>query len=518
MKKRMKQLAALATLLMLVFGGCGKETEAPVVTEEPEIVEEAVETEEVSEEVPAGEEIVAEFPLSIHINTNRKTYYNEESEDAYLYLQYCDVEVETTEYTKLERNIENWSMERSEELRRFYQSFEEPTSEEVQNSENSYTYTLHQYLTIARADSAVVSLLDDTYQYISGNESSTFYRKGINFDSESGKRLGLSDIFYDYEGFIESAKVRIVEELESDYSEQLYEDYLTTVENLWQEESEPEWYLDASGIVIVLQQLSVGPYSVGTPEICLPYTEFASYIKTAYLPGNQEGVALFKQNQEVYLSLPGAEEEVPMMLRSELKDDFMYNSLWLGNDEEQLQDYVVVQNAYIVRTDGEIYCMVEVDEASDDYKTYIFRVTEGTLEKVDEIYAAIDMGNISAYEIRMETAIYFLGTYGGVKSYHFDENGDFVTEDSEYLLYKNEYALTTTVDLPVTLEGAQSILPAGSHIILNATDDETYVKFTIQETGQTGVLQAERDENDYYNLSINGMNENDCFEFLPYAG
>lgn len=514
MKKKLKQLAVVAVGLMLVFGGCSKEKEDPVIKEETENDEEIEKiTEESAEEIPEDliEETDQELPLSIRIQTNHKTYYKEGSEEAYLYLQYCDVEVEGTEYYKLKSNLENWSMKRSEELRGQYEAFEGK-----QTNESTDVCSIYQTVTTARADSAIVSLLDDTCQYTSGDEYSMFYREGINFDSKTGKRLELEDIFYDYDGFIESAQERIIYELEENYGDELNEDYKMTVEELWKDHKAPEWYLDASGVVIVLEQFSVGSYSIGTPEIHLPYTDFKPYIKDAYLPGDQEGVALLGQNQEVCLILPTA-EEVSMMLRSEPRGDSMYHALWLGSQEVRLEDYFTVQKAYIVRTGEEIYCMVEVDQASDDYLTYIFRLTEGKLEKVDEIYAAIDEGNISAYEIRMETAIYFLGTYGGVKDYRFDESGEFVTDDSEYLLHRNECVLTTKADLPVTLEGAESILPAGSHIILNATDDESYVKFTIQETGQTGILMAERIEDEYY-ISINGMNENDCFEFLPYAG
>lgn len=510
MKKRMKQLTALGVAAVLVLGGCAKEE--PVVEETPEVVMEE-EPEEIVEEEPVDETI----PLSISIDTNNKTYYFEDGEKAYLYLQYCDVTVEGDGYDKLKRNIENWSMDRSEDLRSLYTSFEETAGSESQDNEDFYGYSLYQTVTTARADEAVVSLLDDTWQYI-GGEHGTFYREGINFDSGSGKRLSMEDIFSDYENFKEDAKERIVYELREKYGEELFEDYITTVEELWAEDSEPEWYLDASGIVVVLQEYSVGPYSIGSPEIHLPYAEFKPYIKEAYLPGSAEGVAVFSENQEVFLTLPGSAEEVSMMLVSELQEDVMYNSLWLGQNELQLGDYVVLDDAYIVRNDEEIYCMLEVDMASDDYRTYIYRLTDGVIEKIEEIDASIDAGNINTAEVQMESWVYLLGTYSGVKTYRFAENGGFTTEDTEYALNRNEYVLTTTVDLPVTLDEVENTLPAGSHIVLNATDGETYVKFTIQETGQMGVLTVSRTEGDYYNVMINGMNENDCFEILPYAG
>ena len=512
MKKRMKRLAVLGLAAMLLFVGCAEEPEEPVTEESPEIiVEEVKKPEEVIEE--PVEELL---PLTINIDTNNKTYYFEDGEDAYLYLQYCDVTVEGDEYAKLKRNIENWSMERSEGLRSLYTSFEESANAEAEE-EAFYGYSLYQIVTTARADGAVVSLLDDTYQY-TGGEHGMFYREGINFDSISGKRLELADLFYDYNAFAEEARERIIYELRENYGDELNEDYMTAVEELWQEGAQPQWYVDASSIVIVLQEYAVGPYSIGTPEIHLPYAEFEPYIKEEYFPGTLDGVASFKENQELFLTLPGIEEEVPMMLVSELQDEEMYNSLWLGQNELPLGEYVVLDDAYIVRTGGEVYCMLEVDMASDDYRTYIYRLTDGVLEKVDEIDAAIDSGNINPHKIKMESWIYLLGTYGGVKNYRFDENRKFITEDTEYVLQRNEFVLTTTVDLPVTLDQTESTLPAGSHIILNATDGETYVKFTIQETGQTGILKVQRSEEDYYNVSINGMNENECFEVLPYAG
>lgn len=156
--------------------------------------------------------------------------------------------------------------------------------------------------------------------------------------------------------------------------------------------------------------------------------------------------------------------------------------------------------------------------ASDDYVTFLYRLTNGVIEEAVEVNAAIHAGNINPNEIVMEAWVYFLGTYGGFKTYRFAENHGFTTEDQEYVLHGNEFVLTTTVDLPVTLEGADSTLPAGSHIVLTATDGESYVKFTIQETGQNGKLEVQRGEEETYRLFINGIDEYECFEILPYAG
>ena len=514
MKNRMKRMAVLGVAAMLVFGGCGEkeqkeETKTPVI----ENVQEEVPQEEVTIET---EETTVSEPIGIHMTTNQKTYYFEEGDMAYLHLQYCDVTVDTEVHSNLKRNLENWSMERSEGLRSLYTAFEEAAAQSGA-AEGDVGYSLYQNVSSARIDDAVVSLLDDTYQYMGGDRGS-FIRQGINFDVKSGKRLALSDVLSDKSLFVSKAAEQTLYELHENYGAQLKSDYEETIAQMWQAETEPAWYLDASGIVIVLEEGLVGPYEMGTPEIHLPYTEFAPYIKAAYLPNASQGIQAFTVNQEIFVELPAVGNTLPLMLTYEEEEMRMRSTLKLGDRELLLLEYAYVEAAYLVRTEDEVYCLVEVDMASDDYVTFIYRLTNGVIEKVEEINASINKGNINAKEIVMESWVYLLGTYGGVKTYRFDENHDFVTEDTEYFLHRNQHALRTKAELPVTIGGAESILPAGSNIVLNATDGETYVKFTILETGQEGILNVQRTAGDYYNVTIAGQNEYDCFENLPYAG
>lgn len=514
MKTRLNKMLLLGIAAVLLLTGCKEKEEAPVVEETPEII-----VEEVVPEVPEETENVV--PLSIHTKVNDKTYYFEDGENAYLYLQYCDVTVEGDGYEKVKRNIEKWSLERSEGLRSLYTSFEEQAiASNAQAQKDFYGYMLYQTVKTARADDAVISLLDDTSQY-TGGEHGEFYRSGVNFDSKTGKRLEFSELFTDYDNFIEDAKETIIYELKDRYETQLAPDYEATVRAMWQEGSEPQWYLNAAGIVIVLQEYSVGDYRMGTPEICFPYSEYKAYIKENYLPSDGDGVAVFQANQEVYFNLPGTGQNVSLMfLWEEGEDGISYSSLWLDQSELKLEEYLSLEKIYLIKYQGEVYCLLVVDYASDDYETSVYRLTDGIIEKIDTFGSSIDAGNINAHEMKMETWIYFLGTYGGMKTYRFDEKGKLATSDTEYVLERNQYVLTTKTDLPVLLDGedADSTLPSGSHIILKATDGETYVKFVVQETGQTGTMMVQRDPKEWSNITINGINENDCFEMLPYAG
>ena len=206
-----------------------------------------------------------------------------------------------------------------------------------------------------------------------------------------------------------------------------------------------------------------------------------------------------------------------MMLQFEYKEYDTNCALWLGNDKTTLSDFATMEDAYLIRNGEEVYCLVELDMASDDYVTYVFRLTNGVIDEVAQVSGAIDGGNVNAQQVDMESWVNMLGTYGGVKTYRFDENKGFTTADDEYLLLKNERVLTTTADLQVLIDGVESTLPSGSHIVLNATDGASYVRFTIQETGQMGTLKVQHDKENY-RILVNGISEYDCFEMLPYAG
>ena len=50
------------------------------------------------------------------------------------------------------------------------------------------------------------------------------------------------------------------------------------------------------------------------------------------------------------------------------------------------------------------------------------------------------------------------------------------------------------------------------------TDDETYVRVQISETGQIGILKVRRDEEMRWRIYIGDVSAENCFEMLPYAG
>ncbi len=508
MKRKLKRWIVLGLASLLLVGGCGR-TEEFAVEEAPENVIEAVEEQENFSEI----EII---PLRVSVETIVRNHTLEGNENAVMSLEYCDVSVEGDGYENLKRAVENWSLERGEELRSIYASLEETVKAELQYEEEFYGDSIWQSVTTKRADSTVLSLSEESYQGSQGQ----FYKEGWNFDAATGKKLVLADILSDAQSFTDAAKKRTVEELQKEYSEDVSADFLMLTEKSWETMADTGWYLDASGIVLLLEDYTEGPYELRDVEIHLPYEDFRPYMKENYLPKNGDGVLSFDVNQEIFVTLPESGKEISLMLYREWDENEIdaIQYIQLGESKKTLDSYVSIRDLYLVRNGQKLLCMVEVDVASDDFVTTIYDLSGGRIQQIAEIGASVDSGNINIHEVQMEFAIDLLGTYTGVKTYQITETGELQTEDTEYILHRNETVLTTTVDLPVVLEGGESTLPAGSHIILTVTDGETYAKFVIQETGQTGVISVERDSEEYYHFRVNGMDEWECFEMLPYAG
>lgn len=519
MKNRIKYMALLGAAVLTLASGCGTKTESSEINA-PVQEEASTDAEEVpvqeTTEIPAAE--MPQMTSGISVKDNFKMYYLSEMEFPYMYLQYCDVTV--NEEGNLKNNIENWSLERSEELRGIAASCEKQAQETEKNKAADLYYSIYQEVYLGRTDAQVISLVDELYTSLNGDHGETS-RQGITFDAQTGKRLELSDLCLDYEPFKKEAISYIKECLLLTYENELLKNYEETVETMFAGEEDPSWYLDASGITVILPEESVGPFTMGIAEIHLSYEQFKQYLKQAYVPEQMDGIARLGKNEQVILNVSAKENEtkkVPFELSYRWEDDWPVCSLKLGEKTMPMESFATLEHSYLIQKDGEIYCMVGVDQASDDYDTYIYRLTEGKIQETGSVMAAIDTGNMNLEEIVMEERVNFLGSYDGQRIYRFNENHELETEETELNLWKNDKVLTTTIDLPVTLGEKQSVLPAGSHMIIKATDDQTYVKFIIQETGQTGVLNVTRAENDYYSISIDGKDEHECFEVLPYAG
>ena len=106
-------------------------------------------------------------------------------------------------------------------------------------------------------------------------------------------------------------------------------------------------------------------------------------------------------------------------------------------------------------------------------------------------------------------------------SYALTEDGGLEPLEEIYTFTPNRewQGLTTMKELPVTVNGQQTMLPVGTSLFIDATDNAGTAWFTTDEASGaiSGEIYYERKEDDYQ-LYINGISEYEYFEMIPYTG
>lgn len=442
-----------------------------------------------------------------------------DSEEAYLYMTAADVELNSENCPALEETVSAWEKEREEnrEMLRL-QYLEMAEAEKEAKGDEFYGYILSEMLTITRSDEKILSLREEDYKYLDGAYPVSFVG-GVNFDVQTGKLLELNDLLINPDEFKNVSAQFIVGYVENVYSEYGVSVTEEQVLTLW--DTEMEWYLEASGITVVFNEDTLGPHSLGIVEIPLTIANYQDYVKPEYT--GFVGAGVYKVRVNTPISIPVGEEETTLFI-DEVEAEYDYDySVSDGKTTLEVGTFGYLHSAYYLhKEDGSDYLLMDGDMASDDFSTYVFKVSEEGIIQTDVLESAIDTGHISPDRMDMQKWLNVLGTYGAEKTYRIDENGRFVTEETEYRLLgnlENRTEIVSVVDLPFYINGKATPMPAGMGFRMIATDEETYALLQVTETGQVGELPFVRgDGDDYWNLYIGGKKVDDCFEMLPYAG
>lgn len=521
---------------VLLLCGCSDQKQP---SQEPEIIQEPQSEETVENEQPE-EETTADEPLeeadsdtaaneaagcsapTIVITAEKKEFYTDDGEQLLLEASADRVEAIGDEFDALNTALsEKWSglgdsYEESLEMAREDYDY-------LENKDHFMSYYVTDSVAAYRIDNCVVSFCD-MYGGYSGGAHDYYGFDGATFDVKSGRELALEDILSDAEGFYNKAINYILEELEENYSEGLFSWYQDVVRSDTFGETPMCWYLDNTGIVIEYGLYTVAPYVTGAPEVTLPYDEFAEYIKEEYRKPCSSVIARVEENED-FSRLIGENGEV--MLVSEYDEEYAGSEVTVvsGNASETVGTFARFMSSYVIkRENGRSFLVFYCDEASDDFVTYVYEVTGGNVRKCDSLggaslsgsrYGAVTCFYIGTDKIGLSVHLDVLGTYTGDMVYLLSDDGE-LTQTGEIFAIDTSYELTVIRELPVTLEGEKTTLPAGSKIKITGTDNAGTAYFR-RDTGETGSIQYVRDD-EQWQLLIDGVSENEYFEMVPYAG
>ena len=202
-------------------------------------------------------------------------------------------------------------------------------------------------------------------------------------------------------------------------------------------------------------------------------------------------------------------------------DEILAVNAVYGDQTVKLDESLGVKGIYeVVQQDG-TNVLTETGTFNDWRVVYLLRADEKGITETDVIDGSLgDMPKNSEDGFSITSKIDVLGSYGGTRTYTI-ENGCFVTDSTLYEFrgtpdgYKATLAVTG--EISCRIEGGGTELKPGD-IITPTAYSEDGVFYFEREDGTPGSFQVELDEEGNYAYTIGGVDENELFESLPYAG
>lgn len=535
-KKYKKEILFLVTAAVLLIAGCQKKQEIP-----GEGPAQGLQTET---EIQIGQEELAQtqqpsYVPVVSVGVDEANCYVENS-DQILVSGYCELPMvmpaaEDEENRAIAEALDAWSMEQDMifwDTVDQYETDAQDYLDSIQEQEDMefYGFSTQSTLSYTRVDAYVLSFCYAYSDYTGGAHGAYGYQ-GVTFDTQTGEKLELSDLLWDkssYDRFCEAASEYCVEKVKETYEEEgLSAGYETVIRDMISQM--PNWYLDAAGIALIYNPGDLGPYAMGPVFVTLPYGEFSEMLRPEFAGLCGVGTAALPLNTEASVLLSAeAEHAEKVMLGFEVVDEEVWTTaitISAGKSQDYSEGFSSVRSAYLIRHDGgRVFLLFDVDLASDDYVTSVYELTDGEILKCYEtdVSYRILPGYVNSVSVALEGRIDLLGTYRTKIDFAVTDEGALRQTTKLYTLDNDsQWSLLTTIrDLPVVINGEETILPAGSQIRVTSTDLDGTAWFW-DETSQTdGEIHYTRgnEENSEWPVYIDGIEEYYYFEMLPYAG
>ena len=145
---------------------------------------------------------------------------------------------------------------------------------------------------IRRADSVAVSVINSFEDYAGGAHGSHGWI-GASFDSQTGKRLTISDICTNAERLSQT----LIDRLLSEYNDRIFDDPETKIQKLVVEDK-INFVLEPRGVMFIFNPYEIAPYAAGMPIVTILFDEQPGLFKEKY----RQSPAVFAQSIPMYYS------------------------------------------------------------------------------------------------------------------------------------------------------------------------------------------------------------------------
>ena len=448
----------------------------------------------------------------------------------------CDKDyVQGDGYDALKQSLTSLNKKLVSQNKEEYASYKKE-AEDMRNNypEMKQPYVCNYEFNPVRFDHTVVSMYWLKYYDLGGAHPSSV-TEYHNFDTQTGKELELGDVVKDLPGF----RIYVKGELSDQKEEKgLFEDYETTVDNLFAGTDgyvPLEWCITKTGVRIHFDQYVIASYAAGAVEVEVPFAGNEAMFQTDYIGKASESWA---EKISPWGTVTYEHEENDTSVSYHFDDAADgYDTRNITIEREQggkkkkftMELYGQPQYGWIVMTDdGHPYLYTEIQSENDWRTMEVFDLKGEEIRHVgtsnDSPHGALLNDPDGFYLTRRVDA---LGTYDAYRKFHVGESGMPVAENDVYTKVnvcdskEDEAALVSTRELPVTMMEAdgsekEEKLPVGTKYYVRATDLENFVDMELSDGRRCRLAVKKSDKG--WGFEIDGVYEEDCFEFIPYAG
>lgn len=533
--------AALVLSCLTACGGGGKEQapgESQVSTqrpaeEEPETdyfeSQEAEEAETAAANAPEEEEAASGKRLmEVYCQDNRLDEWD--GSDRLMEVGYDTLQINEQEYPELSWSVGNYNRESEAKAA----AWKEESLPWVRESYSDGTFHGCEYgrnVRLKRADGIALSFVTEVTEYTGGAHGSTSFESST-FDTATGGRLALEDIVTDVSRLPGAVARALMEQSpEGLFSEEPTQQIETMFDPEWEYYHEPSWTLDYGGLTFYFGHYELGSYVFGCQEAFIAFGDYPDLFKEPYSEASEEyavGMDPFT-SQYADLNGDGKRDEISVYYYgNEFEDQEIHVSV--NGDEVIHRAPGWFGDAFFIKLrDGRYYLYVGMDDVDEIHTIHVFGLTGGQAWYVGDYSGNLESSlSLNPGQFKVISGLNTLSTYMGYQSCHVGNDGLPDPDSSSYTVMQYEYDgkmgpyVTAKRPVPVRMVSADGSvaakteeMPAGTVFYFYKTDDQTYVEMKLED-GRSCRIEVDRSGG--WPQTVNGMDINECFDGIAFAG
>lgn len=548
MRKRLVSTALICGILSVsMLNGCGKKTAdatagttaiqenssaEETTTQAKESSAEETKAEEEGQENQENQDSAAIVPVTVDYSydgdwKDQKTLFSS---------KVAQIKLMDDSHEKLQDALKALNQSALDDQKSVIDENKEYAEQEYASNPDMVEYTFDRDILVARSDETVLSMAVMEGSYLGGAHPFGM-TTGRTYDTQTGKELSLKDVVSDYDGIYEYVK----KQLEENYDQSMFfEDYQDTLQKMFYDESGDygtvQWTISQTELSIYFNQYDLAPYVAGSQQVDISFKEQPQLFQSKYVVEKESYSKVIRENSSCFADVngDGKEEEISY---SVARDEYGFGGAITVTCDGQTFDTAEVDKdasdaygaygaysseGYVLHTsDGRTYLYLQHLDDNDYRYVNVFRLDQGRPSYVGyEGMAWYNTQILDPDSFMLYTRLDVLGTYYGMKRYHVDEAGLPASDDEAYVINESSM-LRSTRDLAVTIlekngSETEATVPSGTGYTIFRTDGASYADAHLND-GRDCRIQIKEGSRGW-GWDIDGVSEEECFEWLPYAG